>query len=437
MIAVTHYLRVSLPALLLALPLQALADDIDDLLQSLEGTYRIVPSADDTQTPLLTSHYAAVAAPEIGAHTVYWQMNEGSTQRVYRQALLVFTRGDDGAITELAYNFTDPAAVADGFLRPAVFANLTREDLRPAINSECKQAWARTAEGWHGAMPADSCRMWSERRQSWNYIGSEVLPRADALLYVERGFTEDGTMIFGQQRGEYYRMTRLSASGAGPNAAEIMQIATAAAGGDAWRLAETNLMSGDAVLYRNGSSTRADRYEMRRVYPRELPETHTGTGKFRLDAYSNEQLLFTISFDGEQMYDQRGPMTPQQAAQLAASSFGFSAVRFALTEGFALQRMADDQVDDRPCWFVQLTDPSGGKTLVGVDRIDGMLRYVGWDTPGGWHERLYSAHYTLESGFVQPGRVRLYYDGVKTADINWRSAKIGVDFAAATFVTGN
>ena len=222
-----------------------------------------------------------------------------------------------------------------------------------------------------------------------------------------------------------------------PSARQIMELATAAAGGDAWRYAETNLMTGDATLFRNGIGVHADRYEMRRVYPRELPEVHTNTGLFRLDAYRKEKSLFSISYDGQQMYDQNGPMTPEQAKNLAASSFGFSAVRFALDESFTLTKMPDDQIEGQPSYFVQVTDPSGGKTLVGVEKQNHALRYVGWQTPRGWHHRLYSDLYTLESGFVQPGRVRLYYDGIKTADINWTKAVLNTEFSADTFVIEN
>ncbi len=217
------------------------------------------------------------------------------------------------------------------------------------------------------------------------------------------------------------------------SARDIMERATEAAGGDAWRYATSNLMTGDATLYRGNNGVKADRYEMRRVYPRELPEVHTSTGLFRLDAYQQDRLLFTMSYDGNRMHDQNGPMSAEQAQQLAASSFGFSAVRFALDDAFALSRLPDDQVEGHASYFVRIDDPSGGNTLVGVDKDNYLLRYVGWQTPRGWHHRLYSNHYELESGFVQPGRVRLYYDGVKTTDINWTSATLNVDFPDGLF----
>lgn len=221
------------------------------------------------------------------------------------------------------------------------------------------------------------------------------------------------------------------------SATEIMQMATNASGGDAWLHARTNVMTGTATIFRGGRAMRADRYELRRVYPTSLNDAHTNTGKFRLDAYVGDRLMFTISFDGQQMYDRKGPMPEAQAQELAASSFGFSAVRFALTDEFELQRVADDQVEGHPCYFVQIIDPSGGKTLAGIDTENHLIRYVGWQTPRGWHHRVYSAYYPLESGFMQPGRVRLYYDGVKSADINWTKATLNVDLPNRVFVQGS
>jgi hypothetical protein len=39
-----------------------------------------------------------------------------------------------------------------------------------------------------------------------------------------------------------------------------------------------------------------------------------------------------------------------------------------------------------------------------------------------------------KEGFLQPGRVRHYYEGVKSVDIHWTSAEIGNAIPDATFV---
>jgi hypothetical protein len=109
-----------------------------------------------------------------------------------------------------------------------------------------------------------------------------------------------------------------------------------------------------------------------------IERAHAGSGKFRLDAYSGGRLLFQVAFDGERSYDQNGPVPPRRAANDEASAFGFSAIRFALQPGFAVERLTDDQVDGWQCHFVRVTDPGGTRTLFGIDRETYAVLSAGW-----------------------------------------------------------
>ncbi len=223
------------------------------------------------------------------------------------------------------------------------------------------------------------------------------------------------------------------------SARAIIEKAHEAAGGAAWRRAVTNVMRGEATLYRNGNmaeSVHADEYVMYRVYPLVVPAAHQGTGQFRLDARVKGQILFQTSFDGERSYDQNGPVPPERAKSDEGNAFGYSAIRFALEPGFKLERLADDDVGGRPCYFVTVTDPSGATTLFGIDMLESLVRQAAWSAPKGWHHRVFTDYYKLESGFMQPGRVRLYYNGAKEVDIRWTSATIGEPLPAETFVLG-
>jgi hypothetical protein len=224
------------------------------------------------------------------------------------------------------------------------------------------------------------------------------------------------------------------------SAAQIVERAHAAAGGQAWLAAGTNVMRGHATLCRDGDPQRcvhSDRYEMYRVYPARLEHgAHAGSGKFRLDAYAGDRVLFQVAFDGERSYDQDGPLPPERASSDEMSAFGFSAIRFALQPGFTVERMTDDQVEGHACHFVRVTDPSGTRTLFGIDQRTYAVRSAGWQTPKGYHQRLYSDFYKVGEHFVQPGRVRHFYDGIKTVDIRWTSAEIGQPIPDATFMLG-
>jgi hypothetical protein len=222
------------------------------------------------------------------------------------------------------------------------------------------------------------------------------------------------------------------------SAREIVARAHAAAGGETWLKAGTNVMRGYADLCRDGrpdACVRADRYEMYRVYPTELRQAHAGSGKFRLDARTGERVLFQMAFDGTRSYDQNGPVDGPRAQTDEGTGFGFSAIRFAMEDGFRLERLLDDAVEGRPCHLVRVIDPSGQKTLFAIDRESFHILSAAWQSPRGWHERRYSEFYQLgKQGFLQPGRVRHYYEGVKSVDIHWTSAEVGNPIPDATFV---
>jgi hypothetical protein len=230
------------------------------------------------------------------------------------------------------------------------------------------------------------------------------------------------------------------ASGASElTAREIIEKATSVAGGDAWRYARSIRLTGEARLYRRSpQGVLADDYEMNRIFPVRLEDADTATGKFRLDARMQGRMLFQTSFDGEYMYDRNGRIAQPEGERRAAAAFGFSAIRFALDDDFRLEKLADDQIDGHPAHFVRVVDPSGGVTLFAIDSEDFAIRMVAWDTPQGWHHRVYSDFYWVEDpGFRQPGRVRLYYDGVKSVDIRWTNAEINVELDDELFRLGD
>jgi hypothetical protein len=263
----------------------------------------------------------------------------------------------------------------------------------------------------------------ADRRPSYRLVWCAIAAASIALL------------IGGAARAEQAAPTRPDPV---PSAADIIRMAVDKSGGRAWADATTNRLEGSALLCRAGAADRcvvADRYVMYRVYPRDLKSAHTGTGKFRLDAYVSGKVLFQSSFDGTRSYDQSGPVPPEEASNDEANAFGFSAIRFALEEGFKLQRLVDDDVEGHAAYFVKVTDPGNTETVFGIDKEDGSVRYVGWQSPRGWHHRIYSDFYWVDKPhFRQPGRVRLYYSGVKTADIRWTKATIDEPIADEVFV---
>lgn len=219
------------------------------------------------------------------------------------------------------------------------------------------------------------------------------------------------------------------------SAAAIIGKAHAVAGGDDWRRAKSLKMNGYAVMHRGDTAVKYDRYEMTRIYAAKKGDAHAADGKVRIEAWKGDERMFAIAFDGEKTYDANGPVSDQSANERWGANFGFGAIRHALDEGWTQTRLPDDLIDGRPAHFVELTDPSGGVTRFGIDRETHYILYVGFDTPRGWHERRYS-HFFSKSGvnWVQPGRVRLFYDGVKQNEVIWEDFEINRSFPDELFV---
>ncbi|MEM9529384.1 MAG: hypothetical protein AAGA23_00555 [Pseudomonadota bacterium] len=209
---------------------------------------------------------------------------------------------------------------------------------------------------------------------------------------------------------------------------DIVNMATEAAGGHGWKRPQTLYFEGRMTLYPEGDpakKTLVDRYRMWRRFPAVSEAAHRANGKVRFDARSSNEVVFQIAFDGEKTYNEAGLVEDAVATTQWSAAFGFGIIRFADSPGFSVRRLADDQVEGYPCYFVEITDAAGGSTIFGIDRDSYAVRQVGFATPRGWHERIYSAFAWHENPrFRQPQRVRLYYDGRLTNDIFWHTFKI-------------
>ncbi|EED34063.1 hypothetical protein NOR53_1442, partial [gamma proteobacterium NOR5-3] len=220
--------------------------------------------------------------------------------------------------------------------------------------------------------------------------------------------------------------------------AAIVALAQEAAGGPRWRDIRSLKLSGTADFFRGGNRDQhsvADSYKMWRVFPSDSADAHAANGQVRFHAQSGDRTLFQISFDGEHSYNQNGRIDDASASEQWKSNFGFGIIRFALRDGFSVLRMADDSVDGHDCFFVQVRDPSDRLTLFAIDQASHAIRMVGFDTPQGFHHRVYD-DFQRHAGdrFVQPGSVRLYYDGVKTADIRWMDFEVNPQIPRDTFI---
>jgi len=221
-------------------------------------------------------------------------------------------------------------------------------------------------------------------------------------------------------------------------ARQIIEQAHERAGGEPWREAVSVHLTGTATFYRNGladQAVTADGYEMWRVYPRKTGPAHIANGRFRLDSRIGDRIMFQTSFDGDRSYNQNGPL-PEEEQEAARNdgAFGFGAIRFALADGYSLEKLVDQPVDGHLCYVVRVIDPADQVTLFAIDKETFDIRSVLYDTPQGWHQRIYSNFmWSEKDSFREAGRVRFLYDGVLTVDVDWQDMRVNEDLPVALF----
>lgn len=223
---------------------------------------------------------------------------------------------------------------------------------------------------------------------------------------------------------------------ANPDARTIISRAFEAAGGNGWANAKTLILSGTATFYGASAAPRStvDDYRMWREFEADRQTAHGESGKVRIEARNQGKPIFLVGSDGENSFNEKGPIPKAEADAFWASNFGFGVIRSALGPGFKLDRLPDDSVDGHPAYMVRVTDPAGTATLFGIDKASAAIRLAGFATPRGWHVRIYDDFVRLKNpDWLQARKVTLYYNGVKANEVFWRDVKVNAPLRPQLF----
>jgi hypothetical protein len=218
----------------------------------------------------------------------------------------------------------------------------------------------------------------------------------------------------------------------------ILAKATEATGGSDWANARSLVLKGRAVFWSKpdaAPTSSPDSYVMYREFDPNRQAAHGAEGKLRIIVSDKGKPQWTIGYDGEHSWNDRGVIPKAEAEKLWANNFGFGIIRHALKPGFKSERLPDDQVDGHAAYMVRLTDPTGTESLFGIDQKTFAIRMVGFVTPRGWHVRTYDNFFRPASlpRWLQAGKVTLYYNGVKQNEIHWKEAEVNVPIDAKIF----
>lgn len=218
-------------------------------------------------------------------------------------------------------------------------------------------------------------------------------------------------------------------------ATQIMKKAHEKAGGEFWRRPKSLTLRGYGIFYRNGDSVKHEKHNMWRAFVDEKDEAHKANGKVRIESFRNGKPVFIVSYDGENTYDLRGKQEKSEADKRWASNFGYGAIRHALDDGYQLQKMVDDTVSKKAVYQIKVIDKSKGETFFGIDKEGFKIVKVAFDTPRGWHHRIYSNFFSKEAySWLQSGQVDLYYDNKKANTIIWEDFEVNQILPDSLFV---
>ena len=221
------------------------------------------------------------------------------------------------------------------------------------------------------------------------------------------------------------------------SARAILEAAIDTAGGDVWLAPRTLALSGTATFYAPGNAepvSEASDYRMWRALDPGRTVAHGPDGKVRITAKRGDSVMFDVGYDGATTWTDKGVMAKADADAYWAANFGFGIIRSALHDGFALGRAPDRIVDGHRVELVRITDPGGAPTLFGIDPDSHFIRYMGFRTPRGWHERTYDDFVMLAAPrWLQARTVTLYYDGIKANTVHWTGYRVGAPIDPAIF----
>ncbi|MEY4269392.1 MAG: hypothetical protein RLZZ58_608 [Pseudomonadota bacterium] len=222
-----------------------------------------------------------------------------------------------------------------------------------------------------------------------------------------------------------------------PEARALLAAAVDAAGGDTWLNPQSLLMEGTAVFYApDGVTPRSisDDYRMWRAMNPDRTVSHGADGKVRITARSKGQLLFEVGYDGDTTWTEKGVMPRADADAYWAANFGFGIIRQAGRPGFVVEAAPARNVEGHALAMIRIIGPDGGRTLFGLDRKRHYIRYMAFDTPRGFHERVYDGFYRLKGqNWVQPRTITLFYDGVMANRVTWTRVTLNAPMPDAIF----
>jgi len=355
---------------------------------------------------------------------------------LYRQRIYSFTIDEvEQAIRLTIYTPKEPAKLKNAHLDPSIFEKLNEADffLKPG----CEVFWKKEKDHFRGYLKENACSYYSKKFGTQVFLNETLLLKKDALLLDDTAVDSKGKLVFGvADKGPTINLKEkpcqeiLTLS-----ATEIMQKAHKKAGGKFWQKPKSLTLKGHAIFYYDGKPSKHEVHNMWRVFEKTKEDAHVANGKVRIESIKENKPVFVVSYDGKNTYDLNGKQEKSAADARWASNFGYGAIRHALDDGYSLEKVADEMIKNKDVYTIKVIDPNQGETFFGIEKADFKIVKVAFQTPRGWHERIYSNFFSKEKySWLQSGKVELYYNGKLANEVIWEDFDVNEILPDSLFI---
>lgn len=137
---------------------------------------------------------------------LYHQRNAGpDLSQITRRRVLSLRAQPDGRVIQADY--TVPAPKSQQATQQWL-TTLTRDQLRPAMNTGCDMIWVEMPNGWSGQIDPARCRMTPPAQTGEHYLGARADLVGSRLRTAETGYDEDGNRLWGEDDGQWVVLDR-------------------------------------------------------------------------------------------------------------------------------------------------------------------------------------------------------------------------------------
>lgn len=190
-------------------PQAALDAELDRLTTLLIGDYFSAADAGARQGRPIYMRVRAIRPPAGHEHALYAEMrHDGPAGELYRQRVYLFDERPERPVNSMTALGVTNASTAAGLIGDA--AGLARGDVKTTevLNDGCDMVWSSDGDAFVGRIDPDRCVIVGKRGNRVHIEGVTRIAQ-DSIGQLERGFSLDGELLFGNPGDSLYVWPRV------------------------------------------------------------------------------------------------------------------------------------------------------------------------------------------------------------------------------------